>query len=81
MIHDLGSFRRKKISISDEIDRLNHSDYIIATNEKMAGWLKSKGIKVEVSSLDIWHFKSEKERVLQSIEKGAEGSQFVMQEL
>ena len=30
VIHDLGSFRRKKLTVSQEIKRLNHADYIIA---------------------------------------------------
>ena len=34
LIHDLGSFRRKKLTIQKEINRLSNSDYIIASNEK-----------------------------------------------
>ncbi|WP_029904723.1 galactofuranosyltransferase [Prevotella sp. 10(H)] len=70
LIHDLGSFRRKKITEEKEIARLNHSDYIIATNEKMADWLKSKDIKAKISSLDIWHFLSDKEHSMQPITSG-----------
>lgn len=39
IIHDLGSFRRKALTVEQEISRLNHADYIIAHNEKMKnGW-------------------------------------------
>lgn len=39
LIHDLGSFRRKALTVAQEIKRLNHADYIIAHNEKMKnGW-------------------------------------------
>lgn len=62
LIHDLGSFRRKKISVGQEIDRLNNSDYIIATNQKMKDWLITNNVKVEINSLGIWHFLSEEER-------------------
>ncbi len=37
LIHDLGSFRRKKLTVEKEINRLSHSDYIIASNENMEG--------------------------------------------
>ena len=32
IIHDLGSFRRKALTVKQEISRLNHADYIIAHN-------------------------------------------------
>ena len=32
LIHDLGSFRRKKLTIPQEIRRLNHADYAIVLN-------------------------------------------------
>ena len=35
LIHDLGSFRRKALSVEREIRRLNHSDVVIAHNESM----------------------------------------------
>lgn len=62
LIHDLGSFRRKRISIEQEIGRLNHSDFIIATNQKMADWLTAHNIKAEINSLGVWHFLSKEER-------------------
>ena len=40
LIHDLGSFRRKKLTIEKEINRLMHADYVIASNDTMKTWLK-----------------------------------------
>jgi len=59
LIHDLGSFRRKKLTIAQEIKRLNHSDYIIAHNEKMEKWLKDNGCKAKLGVLGIFDFLSE----------------------
>lgn len=35
LIHDLGSFRRKKLTIPQEIARLDHSDCVIVHSERM----------------------------------------------
>ena len=43
LIHDLGSFRRKKLTPEKEMQRLNNSDYIIAHNENMKRWLNEHG--------------------------------------
>lgn len=59
LIHDLGSFRRKKLTIQKEINRLSNSDYIIASNEKMKGWLKEHGLQKPVGSLGLFDYRSE----------------------
>ena len=51
LIHDLGSFRRKKLTVEKEISRLSHSDYIIASNENMKKWLKEHGMQKPVGAL------------------------------
>lgn len=56
LIHDLGSFRRKKLTVEQEMERLSHSDYIIATNESMKGWLAEEGYKGLLGSLDVWDY-------------------------
>lgn len=61
VIHDLGSFRRKKLTIEQEIDRLNHADYIIAHNRKMKGWLENHGCRAELGTLGIFDYLSETE--------------------
>ncbi len=58
LIHDLGSFRRKKLTIEKEISRLSHSDYIIASNENMAAWLKEHGMKKPIGSLGLFDYRS-----------------------
>ncbi len=57
-IHDLGSFRRKKLTPEREIIRLNHSDGIIAHNDTMLGWLKDHGCKAELVTLGIFDYLS-----------------------
>ena len=58
LIHDLGSFRRKKLTIQKEINRLSNSDYIIASNEKMKGWLKEHGLQKPVGALGLFDYRS-----------------------
>lgn len=59
VIHDLGSFRRKKLSIQKEIERLNHADYIIAHNSRMKQWLIENGCKKPIGELGIFDFLSD----------------------
>lgn len=59
LIHDLGSFRRKKLAISQEIIRLNHSDCIIVHSESMKNWLLENGIKAKLQILEIFDYLSE----------------------
>ncbi len=54
LIHDLGSFRRKALTVAQEIKRLNHADYIIAHNEKMKKWLEDNGCKAKLGVLEIF---------------------------
>lgn len=59
LIHDLGSFRRKRLSIQDEITRLNHSDVIIAHNDLMKEWLEDRDCKAKVCALKLFDYLSE----------------------
>lgn len=56
VIHDLGCFRRKRISPKREIRLLNHSDYIVAHNQIMAQWLHDNGCRAKISSLGIFDY-------------------------
>lgn len=56
LIHDLGTFRRHKLTASQEIIRLSHSDFIIAHNPSMIQWLKNHGCKQHLISLDIFDY-------------------------
>ena len=53
LIHDLGSFRRKALSVEREIRRLNHSDVVIAHNESM---LRGCGITGAVPVFSHWAY-------------------------
>lgn len=58
LIHDLGSFRRKKLTVEREMQRLNHSDYVIASNESMKRWLAEQGCTAKLGSLDAFDYLS-----------------------
>lgn len=59
LIHDLGSFRRKALTVEQEINRLNHADYVIAHNEKMKKWLEDNGCTAKLGVLEIFDYLSE----------------------
>lgn len=56
LIHDLGSFRRKALTVKKELKRLSNADYIIATNRRMAEHLRSVGLDKPMGSLDAWDY-------------------------
>jgi len=57
-IHDLGCFRRKKLTEEAEIVLLNHSDIIISHNKHMSKWLKNHSCKSELLELEIFDYLS-----------------------
>lgn len=59
LIHDLGSFRRKKLTVTEEIQRLRHSDVVIAHNDNMKRWLQENGLKRKLEVLHIFDYLSE----------------------
>lgn len=58
LIHDLGSMRRKKLTIQQEIDRLMHTDYVIASNEVMRQWLANNGYRNPLGALGLFDYRS-----------------------
>jgi hypothetical protein len=56
LIHDLGSFRRKALTVKQEIDRLSHVDYIIAANSHMKSWLEEQGCKCPIGTQEVWDY-------------------------
>lgn len=58
VIHDLGSFRRKKLTVKQEITRFAGVDYIIAHNEKMKQWLVEQGCNCPIGCLDVFDYLS-----------------------
>ena len=59
LIHDLGSMRRKKLTIDKEIKRLMHSDYVIASNEVMSKWLSDHGYTNPLGALGLFDYRSQ----------------------
>lgn len=59
IIHDLGSFRRRKLTIKKEIRRLSNADCVIASNEAMEHWLKGNGLAVETAALGLFDYRSD----------------------
>lgn len=58
LIHDLGSFRRKKLTVAQELKRLSHTDYIIATNHAMKLWLEQQGLEKPIGALGFHDYLS-----------------------
>jgi hypothetical protein len=61
LIHDLGSFRRKKLTEEGEIKKLSLTDYIIAHNDTMCNWLTDRNINRPVICLGIFDYISSSE--------------------
>jgi hypothetical protein len=59
LIHDLGSFRRKKLTVEKEISRLMHADYVIASNQTMKHWLEEHGYRHPMGSLGLFDYRSD----------------------
>lgn len=57
-IHDLNAFRSKRLTPEREIERLAHSDAIIAHNATMAAWLRQHGCKAHIVELGIFDYLS-----------------------
>ena len=64
LIHDLGSMRRKKLTIEKEIRRLMYADRVIASNEMMKGWLKDHGFTKPLGALGLFDYRSKAERTV-----------------
>lgn len=58
LIHDLGSMRRRKLTIEKEILRLMHADYVIASNDTMKGWLLQHGFTHGLGALQLFDYRS-----------------------
>ena len=58
LIHDLGCFRRKKLTVAHEMRRMNRIDYIIAHNEKMKQFMQENGCKTPIRCLGIFDYLS-----------------------
>lgn len=59
IIHDLGSFRRKKLTVGQEISRLNRSSVIIVHSRAMSEWLIANGLTAKTVVLGIFDYLSD----------------------
>ena len=58
LVHDLGCFRRKALTVEREIRRLNHSDVVIVHNESMLRWLRDNECRSRLLTLGIFDYLS-----------------------
>lgn len=58
LIHDLGSFRRRKLTVKKEISRLSNADYVIASNAVMQQWLTDNGYAKPIGALGLFDYRS-----------------------
>lgn len=56
LIHDLGCFRRKKLTVEEEIKKLSLSDVLIVHNESMQKFLADNGYKRPMLTLGIFDY-------------------------
>lgn len=53
LVHDLGSERRKALTVKQELKRLGNADHVIATNAVMAEHLERIGLDAQISALGL----------------------------
>ena len=58
VIHDLGCFRRKKLTVEREMKRLAHSDALIVHNPTMHKWLAEHGYKGKMQVIGLFDYLS-----------------------
>ena len=58
LIHDLGCFRRKKLTVEHEMRRMNRADYIIAHNPSMQAFMQKNGCTTPIATLGIFDYLS-----------------------
>lgn len=58
LVHDLGSFRRRRLTPRQEIRRLGHSDVVIAANASTVAWLKEHGLRRPMVEQVAWDYLS-----------------------
>ncbi len=72
LIHDLGCFRRKKLTVTDEVKKLSMTDVLIVHNESMQQFLSDHGYQRPMLTLDIFDYLAPEEPVATPVH--AEGS-------
>ncbi len=64
LIHDLGCFRRRKLTVAEEMKKLALSDVLIPANVHMIKWLKDHGCKEPMTDQQVWDYRSESNPVM-----------------
>lgn len=59
VIHDLGCFRRKKLTVEEEIERLNRSSALVVHSPAMQDWLKEQGLTTPTTVLGLFDYLSD----------------------
>lgn len=59
LIHDLGSFRRKKLTVEWEVERLNRTSAIVIHTPAMRRWLVDNGVTVPIIEAGLWDYLSD----------------------
>lgn len=59
VIHDLGSFRRKKLTVAQEVKRLNRSAAVVVHSPAMRRWLADNGVTVPMIELGLFDYLSD----------------------
>lgn len=60
LVHDLGSFRRHRLTVSEEIRKLSLTDAVIAANDSTVKWLRDNGYTLPVTEQVAWDFLSDR---------------------
>lgn len=58
LVHDIGSIRTHRLTPQQEVKRLSHSDYILATNSKMKEWLLNHHMQKPIEGLGLWDYRA-----------------------
>lgn len=59
LIHDLGSFRRKRLTPTQEVNRLSLSDVVVVHTGAMKTWLQNQGLMCPMVVLNLFDYLSE----------------------
>lgn len=59
LVHDLGSFRRHRLTPDEEVRKLSLTDALIISNEAEIGWLRDHGCRVPMTPQVAWDYLSD----------------------
>lgn len=59
VVHDLGSFRRKRLTPEQEVRRLGRSDVVVVHTDAMKAWLQAQGLRSKMVVLGLFDYLSD----------------------